>query len=478
MRLLQFPGNSRKDPTGERLVPGSGLDNEALHYHRYLSALEFAKDKRVLDIASGEGYGSWILSQAASQVDGVEIDAETVKRSQIRYKHPKISFQQGDCREIPFEDDTFDLVTCFETLEHIAEHDVLLGELRRVLKPDGILLISTPEVDRYTHSAPANPFHVKELSTRDFRDLLTGHFANVELYGQRLTVSGLMWPVDGPLKDLAWRNNATDPMTSTPHPTGALILVAVASDTPVTLPAELYQIIDYDYPISALQGGAVKQANDFQELTRSLNEAKRLAADRADELDQTKKLLAHARDRLKTSSDMMIDASNKASISQVKTNQLEHFLSNPPVTLEESVRLTHEIARLRKRPLKQFRRNTKWRLTRLALKLSKALGAPIAGKLSKKVHKYSPKTPSELETKIQQAQPLSHQLNNARVPARHLSDTERSILENGPLTPPAKAPKASIIIPVFNQRMFTEACLFSLASIPTDHSFEVIIVDD
>jgi len=173
--------------TGERFIPESSVDGELEHIHRYLLARELVAGKRVLDIACGEGYGSRLLAERAAQVSGVDIAAETVNHARATYGAGNLEFLLGDCAAIPFEAGTFDVVVSFETIEHHDKHEKMISEIRRVLKPDGILVISSPDKRYYSDERGyVNQFHVKELYRDEFVGLLRNSFANVELYSQRL----------------------------------------------------------------------------------------------------------------------------------------------------------------------------------------------------------------------------------------------------------------------------------------------------
>lgn len=172
--------------TGERLVTTVFNDNTISHLHRYAMALTLVKGKKVLDIASGEGYGSNLLSSEADYVYGVDIDEETIKNASNKYKKDNLQFLQGSTSNIPILDNSIDVVISFETLEHHDEHDEMMEEVKRVLRPHGILLISTP--DRYFYSELKNynnQFHVKELYEKEFTDLIARYFKSQILYSQR-----------------------------------------------------------------------------------------------------------------------------------------------------------------------------------------------------------------------------------------------------------------------------------------------------
>lgn len=179
--------------TGERLETFVLNDSTIEHLHRYAIAKEFVQNKRVLDIACGEGYGSNLLAASAHFVNGVDIDQATITHASQKYKKENLSFTQGSVEKIPFEVHTFDVVVSFETLEHTTEHISMLKEIKRVLKPGGLLLISTPDKKSYSDiPGYKNPFHKKELHQAELEKLLSDHFNYHSLYYQNLQITSLL----------------------------------------------------------------------------------------------------------------------------------------------------------------------------------------------------------------------------------------------------------------------------------------------
>ena len=184
--------------TGERLV--TSLENDFLvyeHLHRYAFARKLCSNKVILDIASGEGYGSYLLSQVANHVYGVDIDAASVLHAKEKYKQQarNISFKVGSTSAIPLDDNSVDVAVSFETIEHHNEHEEMIMEIKRVLKPDGMLVISSPDKDLYKQRAGNNPFHIKELNFEGFKFLMESHFTNCTYFKQCKVVASLIIPI-------------------------------------------------------------------------------------------------------------------------------------------------------------------------------------------------------------------------------------------------------------------------------------------
>ena len=189
--------------TGERFTPEQKGSIWYEHWHRYCAVLPAARDKRVLDAACGEGYGSALLASVARSVVGVDRDMEAIEHARARYaKCAKLSYVQGSCTALPLADASVDLIVSFETIEHLEGQQAMLGEFRRVLASDGALVISSPNKAIYSDEAGyANEFHVRELTREELAAMVCVHFPRQEWYGQRVLAHSLLWRerCDGPL---------------------------------------------------------------------------------------------------------------------------------------------------------------------------------------------------------------------------------------------------------------------------------------
>lgn len=243
---------------GERFTTSFSGQTAIEHWHRYLLARELARDRDVLDIACGEGYGSSLLAQTARNVVGVDLSKLAIDHAQRSYGSTNLQYMAGSASAIPLQDDSVDMVVSFETLEHFYEHDLFFREVKRVLKPDGLLLISTPDRDTYSPSTRGpNPYHRHELTREEFLDLVRRHFAEVSSQGQRVLL-GSMLLSEGPAADestpLCFERRGDAYFETSAGLARATYVIALASDKKVpVLPASAYidtdQLLQVDGPL-------------------------------------------------------------------------------------------------------------------------------------------------------------------------------------------------------------------------------------
>lgn len=180
---------------GECFIPGQANKRlEQDHLERYRFASQFVDGKRVLDIACGSGYGSRMLLDAGAEcVTGVDISTSAVAYALDRFGHSGVSYVQGRIDTFA-SDEPYDMIVCYETIEHVSHYQRALVNLHSLLKDDGTLLISSP--NRYITSPlavslrdrPSNPHHVQEFLLHEFVEALgTAGFAvnEEDVLGQR-----------------------------------------------------------------------------------------------------------------------------------------------------------------------------------------------------------------------------------------------------------------------------------------------------
>lgn len=177
--------------TGERIIPELMKPSNGMlleHIARYHFAIHYAKG-RVLDFACGTGFGSNIVATAAkkeiTELIAIDVDEETIKYAKGKYYHPLIKFQQENAVDPRLSErlGQFDLIMSFETIEHIAEEEVFLSNIYKMLKPGGILVISTP-FGQGRGKPTTEAFHIHQLTKEEFCSLFTS-YSETEFYYQR-----------------------------------------------------------------------------------------------------------------------------------------------------------------------------------------------------------------------------------------------------------------------------------------------------
>ncbi|MFZ4682826.1 MAG: methyltransferase domain-containing protein [Terrimicrobiaceae bacterium] len=259
------------DWTGERLTPGAGSQVRIEHFHRYFLARSLCRGLDVLDVAAGEGYGSALLAQTARSVVGVELDSAAVAHAQKAYIRSGLSFLEGDARRLPLPDHSVDMVVSFETIEHFGEHEEFLTEVKRVLRPGGRLIISSPERDTYlSASTEINPYHICELTGSEFVTLLQRHFAHISVQGQRTILGSAIvgdpsHPPSRQTPALTYERCGRETYDVSPGLPKPRYLLALASDRPIDeMPDSLY-----------LESDAIQEAQEARDELRQALDAQK-----------------------------------------------------------------------------------------------------------------------------------------------------------------------------------------------------------
>jgi SAM-dependent methyltransferase len=177
--------------TGERrtVTSAQSPENRAqdlFHVFPYHFVKQYCSTRpRVLDVGFGEGYGAAILTDSVNDYVGLDMSDDAVRHASSRYVFPNVRFERSDAATIPFDAGSFDLVVSFHVLEHVDEPGPYLAEMSRVCRPEGHIVIVTP--NRAFRLAPGerpwNRFHVREFDRTELAQLLSKHFAQFAVMG-------------------------------------------------------------------------------------------------------------------------------------------------------------------------------------------------------------------------------------------------------------------------------------------------------
>lgn len=170
----------------ERMIPGFSLGFvEHDHKERYNLILDLVKDKEVLDIACGAGYGAYLMATEgnAKCIYACDINEQTIKYAKYRYKNKKINYLVQNAENLNLTN-KFDVAVSFETIEHLVHYNYFLESIRNRLKSDGIFIVSTPLANKEIDCPPSNPYHVQEWNFKYFQHIISQYFTIEKIYVQ------------------------------------------------------------------------------------------------------------------------------------------------------------------------------------------------------------------------------------------------------------------------------------------------------
>ena len=245
--------NDEMQFTGERFIPGTRGEIWVEHWHRYHFAARWAEGREVLDVACGEGYGTALLAgRGAKRVTGVDLAPAAIAHARKTYGSlTNVQFIEASCTKMPLPDASFDLVVSFETLEHIEAQREFVEEVARVLKPDGVFLLSCPNKLEYSDKRQfQNEFHVKELYREELASLLSARFPALQWYGQRPSFFSVIAPegtraAAGDLREVSEQDPARAE-TALAHPLYFLLAASRSQAAIDALPPLLSVLSDRD----------------------------------------------------------------------------------------------------------------------------------------------------------------------------------------------------------------------------------------
>lgn len=513
--------------TGERYVPTEQGRIRLEHYHRYAVVLDIVSGKTVLDVACGEGYGSSLMSDVALSVVGVDISVDAVQHATNEYAHRRnLEFCQGSAAALKFADASFDVVVSFETIEHLSEQAEMLAEIRRVLRDDGMLVISSPNRPVYSEeSGEHNEFHVKELDFYEFNALLKAQFPLTQYYGQRIMMGSVIQPLEGGDSAYqAWHDDGESikpKMGRLSSPVYYMALCSVNKSTQlptlgssVVYPDKLDLVkhyVGFAKWAQALDITIAEREQQLQTLTGSLGERDGQLSNAHESLSERDRhitildnLLIERDNRIRNLNQAISQCERRiAGLSAYLAKRDEHIASVKQVVSEREGRLTHlegQLAHLVNENVQletrlqtananweALVRSTSWKLTWPLRELKRWVAVPKqqTGRyvdMARRIASRSRVRSQNAHGTYSHSAALEARVGETPTAAADSVAINMDDLLHGAtfvnLLPVSQDPLISVIIPIFGKIDYTLQCLVSIGKNPPKAPFEIIVVDD
>jgi 2-polyprenyl-3-methyl-5-hydroxy-6-metoxy-1,4-benzoquinol methylase/spore coat polysaccharide biosynthesis protein SpsF (cytidylyltransferase family) len=166
----------RQDVNGRRIRSG-----DQIGYHYEIALRHLTRGMKVLDLACGAGHGVRAIAGSVREVHGGDLDAETIAEARAATTDRNVFYHVVDGAATGFDEGSFDAVLSMETIEHVDDEDRFVAELRRVLRPGGVLVLSTPQNSQ--GHIPITYMHEREYSLEQITALVGRYFQIEETIG-------------------------------------------------------------------------------------------------------------------------------------------------------------------------------------------------------------------------------------------------------------------------------------------------------
>lgn len=474
--------------TGERFIPTADLLNDEIgyeHLHRYYSIAPILKGKKVLDIACGEGYGTAIIAAFATSAVGVDIDEEAIKLAVEKYtiKQNNIEFKYGSATNIPYENELFDVVVSFETIEHLSieMQQQFMLEIKRVLRPEGVLVMSTPDTVNYSERfGHDNTFHLHEFNKQEYIDFIDAHFKYSSIFYQGYEVVSIISnELSENTKNINvynWQNVENNKNISRKY------MIAIASDK--TLANEYNEISsivpnvnkDYLHIMSRL----VTMNEEIETLGKwgkSLDfEILNLQEDKKEKIQRLSNKIGEQSNAINEQSNKIDEQSNKIDEHLNKTKELSDKIAAQKkelLDLLQSKFLLKQQLVVAEMDLKEIHDSKGWYYISKINNLKKnylSNDSPINIKINGFINKF------KKNKNVQKENITDVNFKKQADPKIHLK--EKINYTQTLNLPFYNTPLVSIIIPVFNGWEMNYRCIKSIIENTQPISYEIILADD
>ncbi|MBO4304541.1 MAG: methyltransferase domain-containing protein, partial [Lentisphaeria bacterium] len=485
----------------ERFIPGTSRITEVESFHRYWAAAELCSGKKVLDAASGEGYGSRILASAAKETVGVDLCREAVEEAKKKYDCANLSFVCANVYDMPFGDGEFDCVVSFETVEHLKEPERLFAEIRRVLKPSGFVILSSPNKSAFDRRNRCengeNVFHVCEMECETLVGLMKRFFPKVAVYAQDSFFNSRIGDGDA-MHYFVRKDDRIIRQEALVRPQYSIVLGG-CGDLPSLAPSS-YIDANFDEHFGyqpddeavvnqfGLRGELEREKSACAQVRNCLNDARQALGAAQNELVSTRETLKKMTAELEERNSLLTEQKAALERNKKELEEKNSLLTEQKAALEKS--LNEERAKSEYLWTEYQELKKAWSLRifgRFNLRKRTYQALQAAGRT---IHRWGKSLLNRLdvryETRINLKNKLYRHFGFCLKSVRGYNDwllfNKRSFNESlsadTGLEVPEDLPLTSIVIPVYDNLQYTLSCLHSLYGIESKAPFEVIVADD